>query len=107
MLFTIQNKKYKAIEKLRKEALVQAYFIIQKYPLQAADQIMDNYIQQQYDMSLKDMCVTLLLNMTFYADDRNNLVLLFKNPKYDAMAQLITFGNGAIQGSKILQMAFK
>lgn len=107
MLFTIKNTKYKAVDRLRKETLLQAYFIIQKYPLQAADQIMDNYIQQQYNVSLKDMCITLLLNMTFYADDKNNLVLLFKDQKYDTIAQLITFGNGAIQGSKILQIALK
>lgn len=30
---------------------------------------------------------------------------MFKDPKYDTIASLITYGNGAIPGSRILQIA--
>jgi hypothetical protein len=66
---------------------------------------MDQYIQQQYNTSLQNMCVKLLLSLTFHKDADGNLVLLFKDPKYDQIARLITYGNGAIPGSKILQIA--
>mgnify|MGYP003312872951 CR=1 FL=1 len=92
-------------EQLRTNTMLNAYFIIQKYSLKASDTIMDQYIQQQYKISLKDLCVKLLLDLTFYVDDTGNLVLLFKNPKSDSLAQLITYGNGAIPGSRILQTA--
>ena len=105
MLFTIKNRKYMSIEQLRTNTILNAYFIIQKYPLKASDTLMDQYLLQQYKTSLKNICVKLLLDLTFYEDDTGNLVLLFKNSKSDAMARLITYGNGAIPGSRILQTA--
>jgi hypothetical protein len=51
------------------------------------------------------MCIKLLLSLTFYEDNEGNLILLFKDQRYDKIAQLITYGNGAIPGSRILQIA--
>ena len=73
--------------------------------MHAADMLLEQYIKQQYKTSLKDICIQLLLSLSFYNDDEGNLVLLFKDQKYDKLAQLITYGNGAIPGSKILQIA--
>ena len=105
MIFTIKNRRYQSIDQLRTSALLKGYYIIQKYPLLASEQILDNFIQQQHKCSLKDLCVKLLLNISFYEDEEGNLVLLFKDIKYDRLASLITYGNGAIPGSKILQTA--
>ena len=105
MLFTITNKYYKSIEQLRTDTLLSAYYIIKNYPMRAADKILDSYIQQQYGASLKNMCIKLLLSLTFHKNTDGNLVLLFKDQKYDKIAQLITYGNGAIPGSRILRMA--
>lgn len=107
MFFIIKNKKYFSVEQLRTNTLMKAYYLVQKYPLHASELILDRFIRQQYKVSLKNMCIKLLLSLTFYVDESNNLVLLFKNPKYDQIARLITYGNGAIQGSKILQLALK
>ena len=107
MLFTINNNRYLSIEQLRTNTLLNAYYIIKNYPLHASDIILDRYIQQQYDTSLKNMCIKLLLSLTSHKDRDNNLLLLFKDPKYDKIARLITYGNGAIPGSRILQVALK
>jgi hypothetical protein len=106
MFFKIKNKRYLSTEQLRTNALLDAYYIIQKYPLHASEVILDHYIQQQYKVSLKNMCVKLLLNLTFYKNDAGDLTLMFKDRNYDKIARLITYGNGAIQGSPILQIAF-
>ena len=105
MFFTVKNRRYMSIEQLRTNTMLNAYFIIQKYPLKASEMLLDQYIQQQYKVSLKNLCVKLLLELTFYENDSGDLVLLFKNPRYDTLASLITYGNGAIPGSKILQRA--
>lgn len=105
MLFTITNTHYQSIGQLRANTLLRAYYIIQKYPLHASELALDNYIQQQHKTSLKNLCIKLLLNLTYYVDNDKNLVLLFKDPRYDKIAQLITYGNGAIPGSRILQIA--
>ena len=60
-----------------------------------------------WKITLKDMCIKLLLSLTFYKDNEGNLVLLFKDAKYDKIASLITYGNGVIPGSKILQVALR
>lgn len=107
MFFSIKNKRYLSFEHLRTDTLLSAYYTIQNYPLKASDLALDRYIQQQYKTTLKNMCVKLLLNITFYKSNNDNLILMFKNKKYDALAQLITYGNGAIPGSKILQVALQ
>lgn len=105
MFFKVANERCLSPEQLRADALMSAYYIINKYPLHAPEVILDQYLQQQYGMSLKNMCIKLLLNMTFYKNDDGDLVVLFKDPKYDKLARLITYGNGAIHGSRILQLA--
>ena len=105
MFFTIKNKKYLSQSQLRTDTLVNAYFIIKTFPLKASDLALDKYLQNQYKTSLKNLCIKLLLSLTFYNDDEDNLILMFKNPKDDLLARLITYGNGALPGSKILQIA--
>lgn len=105
MLFTIKNKQRISVDHLRTTTMLSAYYIIKNYPMRASDTILDSYIQQQYDTSLKNMCIKLLLSLTFHKDNEGNLILLFKDQKYDKIAQLITYGNGAIHGSQILKMA--
>ena len=107
MFFTIQNKHYLTPEQLRTDTLMAAYFIIEGYPLKASEQMLDNFIQKQYKMSLKNMCITLLLNLTFYRNKEGNLILMFKDKKYDTIASLITYGNGIIRGSNILRAALQ
>lgn len=92
-------------EQLRASTLLDAYYIIKNYPMHASDLVLDQYIQQRYDTSLKNMCVKLLLSLTFHKDDTGNLVLLFKDQKLDKIARLITYGNGAVPGSRILKIA--
>lgn len=105
MLFNIKNTRYLSIEQLRTDTLLNAYFTISNYPMLASDLILEQYIQQQYKTSLKNMCIKLLLSLTFHKDNEGNLLLLFKDSNYDKIASLITYGNGAIPGSKILQVA--
>lgn len=105
MLFLVKNKKYLSADNLKTDALLNAYFVIKHYPLKASDLALDSYLQSQYKINLKNLCIKLLLSLTFYNDNDGNLVLLFKNPKDDLLASLITYGNGAIPGSRILQSA--
>ena len=107
MLFTVKNKQYLSIEQLRTNTMLEAYFIIKNYPMYASDIALDKFIQQQYKVTLKNLCIKLLLSLTFYKDNEVNLVLLFKDPTYDKIASLITYGNGAVPGSKILQLALR
>lgn len=107
MFFIVQNNKYLSPRQLRTNTLMSAYYVIDKYPLKASDKILNDYLQMTYKASLKNICIKLLLNISFLKDNEGNFVLLFKDPALDKLAQLITYGNGAIPGSKILQIALK
>lgn len=107
MFFKVNNKRYLSTEQLRTDTLLNAYFLIQNYSLHASDLALDQFLQQQYKTTLKNMCIKLLLSLTFYKDNNDNLILLFKDPKHDKLASLITYGNGAIPGSRILKIALK
>lgn len=107
MFFTLQNNKYLSPRQFKTSTLMSAYYIVSKYPLKASDKILNDYLQTTYKTSLKNLCIKLLLNISFLKDDEGNFVLLFKDPTLDKLAQLITYGNGAIPGSKILQIALK
>lgn len=73
--------------------------------MHGSELLLDRYLRQQYDTDLKNICVKLLLNLSFYKDNAGNSILLFKEQKYDKLARLITYGNGAIPGSNILKVA--
>lgn len=105
MLFRVENKRFLSTEQLRTNTLLDAYFIIQKYPLKASEQLLEQYLEQQYKTTLKNLCIKILLSATFHKDLDGNLVILFNDPTYDRLAQLITYGTGAIPGSRILQIA--
>lgn len=107
MFFTLQNNKYLSPQQFKTSTLMSAYYIVSKYPMRASDKILNDYLQTTYKAGLKNLCVKLLLNISFLKDDEGNFVLLFKDPALDKLAQLITYGNGAIPGSKILQIALK
>ena len=107
MFFTVEKNKYLTYEQLRTNTLLDAYYIISKYPLHSSELLLDSYIQQQYKTSLKNMCIKLLLNLTYHKDKDGNLVLIFKNQEYDKIARIITYGTGVIPGSMILKTALK
>lgn len=108
MFFTINNnRKYLNSDQLRTDIFLDAYFIIRNYPLKATDTLLDQFLQQQYDITLKNLCIKLILNLTFHEDAFGNYILIFKDPEYDKLARLITYGNGTVPGSRILQIALK
>ena len=105
MFFSIENKRRVSAKHLITSTMMNAYYVIKNYKMSAQELALEAYIQQQYKMSLKNMCIKLLLSLTFHKDDKGNLILLFKDDKQDKIAQLITYGNGAIPGSSILKIA--
>ena len=105
MIFRVENRRYLSTDQLRTKALLNAYSVIQQYRFSPAEQLLNSYVTNQYKASLKDLCIGLLLNLTYYKSDDGSLILLFKDMKHDMLARLITYGNGMIAGSDILKVA--
>lgn len=107
MFFIVKNNKYLSPRQLKASTLLRAYYVVSNFPLKASDKILDEHLQTKYDTSLKNLCVKLLLNIKFFKNDEGDFVLLFQDPALDKLAQLVTYGTGAIPGSRILQIALK
>ena len=107
MFFTKKSNSQKnLLKKVNKiDYYANALFLIQNYPLGATEQHLNLYLNQQYKQSLKDLCIELLINGVLYENTEGDLLLLFKDPEDDKLAQLITYGNGLTGGSKILKLA--
>jgi hypothetical protein len=105
MFFTITKKPHTDYDTLRTKALMRAFYIIKKYPLNTHEKKLDEYLQQYHKITLKDMCIKLVLSISHYENDEGNIILIFKDLKHDQMARLITYGTGAISGSNILKKA--
>ena len=78
MFFEISNNSRCSIEYLRTSTLMKAYYIVKKYPMNATELLLESYIKQQYSVDLKNMCIKLLLNMQFCANNENNLIFIVR-----------------------------
>jgi hypothetical protein len=76
-----------------------------QYSFGADELLLDKFLRQNYHISLKELCLTIINYCTFY-NDTQNIIVKILNKKYDNLATLITYGNEQVFGSKILQEAF-
>ena len=80
--------------------------IISTYVLKSNDIILNNYLSDTFNINLRALCLLLLVQSEQAFDAENNMYIYWKDPKYDKLVRLITYGTGKIPGSKILQKAF-
>lgn len=106
MFFKIQKNAVEPLAFLRAKL---NYFIpiaIRNYHLGATELILDSYLKQQYKKSLKASCLEIFKNATVQRTPENDLILILPEA-FDKLAQLITYGNGPIQGSPILKKTLR
>lgn len=71
----------------------------------ASEVALNEYMLKKYNKTLKVICIDLVLRSEISADPDDNFILRFKTKADDTLAALITYGNGKLQGSKILRHA--
>ncbi len=100
-----EDSKYPALTKSK--IIWIAYESIIRYKLKADDKILENYLKENYRISLKQACLKLALNAKITYDSSSTYIITFPTTSLKNLAQLITYGTGKILGSPILQRAFK
>ena len=71
--------------------------------MRGTEVILNNYLIENYNITLKNACLLLLVNMYMSAGEENEIIIFFKDEKYDKLAQIITYGIDNISGSQILK----
>ncbi len=105
MFFSIKadNKQPISITKLK--TLVRARSLISLYPMRGTEVILNNYLVENYKLTLKNACFLLLANIQVSAGEENEIIMFFKDEQYIKLAQIITYGIDNISGSPILKTA--
>lgn len=105
MFFTIKNKS-KYLQQFKAEFLSFAKSKI-KHSLPGYAEIpMDRYLQEKFDKNLKQTCLELLDNLSFNSD-KEDVIIIFKDPKADELATLITYGNMEVKGCDFFVSLFR
>ena len=107
MIFTIKTDKLVTEEALKRRWLAAARKKVILYKLGADEIALDNYLAKNYSITLKSLCLAIILNTKIVADKSGLLITQIKNPELERLARLITFGTGKVSGSKILKYAFE
>lgn len=105
MFYTIKTDSKKPVSIIKLKTLVRARSLISLYPMRGTEVILNNYLIENYKLTLKNACFLLLANLYFSTGEENEVIMFFKDDKYAKLAQIITYGIDNISGSQILKTA--
>jgi hypothetical protein len=104
MQFVIKNIQAN-LQSFKYKLLRQAHLIIIAHRLSPGEIKLNQYLEKNYKLNLKNACLYLLAKSKIYRDMNNNIIVLFPNKDDDKLASLITYGNLELRGSKLLKLA--
>ena len=105
MFFIIKTDNKKPISIVKLKTLVRARSLISLYPMRGTEVILNNYLVDNYKLTLKNACFLLLANLQVSAGEDDEIIMFFKDDRYNKLAQIITYGIDDISGSQILKAA--
>jgi hypothetical protein len=105
MFFIIKTDNKNPVSIVKLKTLVRARSLISLYPMRGTEVILNNYLVENYKLTLKNACFLLLANLRVSAGEEDEIVMFFKDDKYSKLAQIITYGIDDISGSQILKAA--
>lgn len=105
MFYTIKTESKQPASIVKLKTLVRARSLISLYPMRGSELILNNYLVENYKLTLKNACFLLLANVQFSEGEENEIIFFFKDEKYDQLARIITYGIDNISGSQILKTA--
>lgn len=101
MFFSIRNDDYAYLADLS----IKIRPLILDYPMQTAEIALNNYLIKKYGIDLKHICLGLIERGKFKNSFNGEKIFTFYSTTDNRLAELITYGNGAIKGSNILRDA--
>jgi hypothetical protein len=105
MFYAIKTDSKKPVSIVKLKTLIRARSLISLYPMRGTEVILNNYLVENYKLTLKNACFLLLTNLQFSTGEENEIIFFFKDEKYDKLARIITYGIDNIPGSQILKTA--
>ena len=107
MFWTLSNTLCKPLSQKTEEIPSIALARIYLHKLTTNDILLNNYLQATYHKTLKSLCYSLIKNKLKINIDNmtQSIIVSFKDPQSDKLANLIKYGNERVPGSHILDEA--
>ena len=105
MFFIIKTDNKKPVSIVKLKTLVRARSLISLYPMRGTEVILNNYLLENYKLTLKNACFLLLANLQVSSGEEGEIIMFFRDEQYIKLAQIITYGIDDISGSQILKAA--
>lgn len=105
MFFIIKTDGKLPASILKLKTLVRARSLISLFPMRGTEVILNNYLVENYKLTLKNACFLLLANLQVSTGEENEILMFFKDDQYIKLAQIITYGIDGLSGSQILKIA--
>ena len=105
MFFIIKNTHKKPFSVVKLKTMLRARSLISLYPMRSTEVILNNYLVDNYRLTLKNACLLLLANLHVSEGEEDEIIMFFNEDKYTKLAQIITYGVDDISGSQILKAA--
>lgn len=80
-----------------------AQFKLALVSLGPTELLISRYLQENYNMSIKAACTSILQNARFIVNLQQEIIVTIPDPKLNTIARIITYGTGVLQGSRILR----
>ena len=90
----------------RKDIFSRAKLRILYYPMSAQDYFLEKFIKKKYRVNLQTAALYVLSHIKITYNEDNTKDIIINDPQIDKLVNLINFGNGRCNGSKILRYAF-
>jgi hypothetical protein len=85
----------------------QARLNLTLYPMGVTETLLSRFLQENYNITLKSACLAILQNARYNLNIDQDLIITIPDPELNAIAKLITYGNGKLLGSHILKKMWK
>lgn len=108
MIYTINISKYTPIYRSVAKAKFKrnAFKRLQLFPFNTTEKLLDNYLQEHHQLTLKYACYLIIRECTI-EEQQDDLVVTVNNKHLDKLARIITYGTGKCSGSRILPFIFQ
>jgi hypothetical protein len=106
MIYTIDLSNYTAAYRaaVKPKFKLNAFRRLQAFPICTTEKLLDNYLRENHQITLKYACYLIILNCNI-DEQEEELIITLTDKKLEKLARLITYGTGKVSGSRILPFA--
>lgn len=82
-----------------------ARLVLALFPHGVVEEQLNRYLQKNFNLHLYDACKKIIAGAKYNLNSRHEVIVTIPDPILNTVARIITYGTGALMGSRILKFA--